>query len=163
MELTANAYVVQRVQKGTSLSTITGVYPSKEEAEKAIEKAELAATGFIYSINESTVYNATQLKVWPLDFTIEQLITDDQSTDTKPHGLEMLHKKVIGNWGANFPIDSGTVIQVHTDINSHRTEFFVGIEWESGSTSNVPVADIKKEGETTANGSPIGIFWETEK
>ena len=163
MELKAHAYVVQRVRRGSSYSTITGVYPSYEEAEEAIKKAELAATGFIYSIYESMVYNATQLEVWPNNLTMEQLITDDQSTDTKPHGLGMLHKKVIGNWGANFPIDSGTVIQVHTDINSHRIEFFVGIEWESGSTSNVPVADIKKEGETTANGSPIGIFWETEK
>ena len=88
---------------------------------------------------------------------MEQLITDDQSTETKPHGWRMLDKKVIGNWGANFPIESGTVFQVHKDVGS------VAIEWESGETSFVPVADIKKEGETTANGSPIGIFWETEK
>ena len=66
----------------------------------------------------------------------------------------MLGRKVIGNFGAMYPLESGMVFQVHWGGKS------VAIEWESGETELIEVAEIKTEGETTVNGSPIGIFWE---
>ena len=66
----------------------------------------------------------------------------------------MLGQKVIGNFGAGFPPEYGMVFQVHEGGKS------VAIEWESGETELIEVAEIKTEGEATVNGSPIGIFWE---
>jgi hypothetical protein len=66
--------------------------------------------------------------------------------------------EVIGNWGAMHPISEGVVVAV--------TESGYTIEWEeedeySGAetiTCSYPFGDIKREGETSINGSPIGVF-----
>ena len=77
----------------------------------------------------------------------------------------MIGRKVIANYGAMYPLESGMVFQVHWGGKS------VAIEWESGETSFVPIAKIKTsvaslgsiktlEEASPSVVSPIGIFWE---
>jgi hypothetical protein len=66
--------------------------------------------------------------------------------------------EVIGNWGAMYPISEGVVVVV--------TESGYTVEWAeedeySGAetiTCSYPFGEIKREGETSINGSPIGVF-----
>ena len=66
--------------------------------------------------------------------------------------------EVVGNWGAIHPISEGVVVAV--------TESGYTVEWEeedeySGAetiTCSYPFGKIKREGETSINGSPIGVF-----
>ena len=75
----------------------------------------------------------------------------------------MIGKKVVANYGAGYPLESGVVFQVH------ESEKSVAIEWDSGEISFVPVAKIKtiftslelvKRFEVTG---PVGIFWENKR
>jgi len=66
--------------------------------------------------------------------------------------------EVIGNWGAMHPISEGVVVAM--------TESGYTVEWAeedeySGAETIIcsyPIGDIKREGETSINGSPIGVF-----
>jgi hypothetical protein len=66
--------------------------------------------------------------------------------------------EVVGNWGAMYPISDGVVVAV--------TESGYTVEWEeedeySGADTLpcfYPIGKIKREGETSVNGSPIGVF-----
>jgi hypothetical protein len=66
--------------------------------------------------------------------------------------------EVIGNWGAMHPISEGVVVAM--------TESGYTVEWAeedeySGAdtlTCSYSIGDIKREGETSINGSPIGVF-----
>ena len=66
--------------------------------------------------------------------------------------------EVIGNWGAMHPISEGVVVAM--------TESGYTVEWAeedeySGAETIIcsyPIGDIKREGETSINGSSIGVF-----
>ena len=63
--------------------------------------------------------------------------------------------EVVGIWGAMYPISDGVVVAV--------TESGYTVEWEDYLEEytlpcSYPIGKIKREGETSINGSPIGVF-----
>lgn len=62
-------------------------------------------------------------------------------------------RMVEGNWGAMFPTDDGMIV----DENVTHYEIF----WDNDDllTEMVEKGRIRNPGETSANGSPIGIYW----
>ena len=69
--------------------------------------------------------------------------------------------EVVGNWGAMYPISEGVVVAV--------TESGYTVEWEEEDDMpetlpcSYPIGKIKREGETSINGSPIGVFVKAKK
>ncbi len=63
--------------------------------------------------------------------------------------------KVEGNWGAMHPIDNGEVTAINGNL--------VTVQWEQSSSSDLDTSDylkseIREPGETSINGSSIGVF-----
>jgi hypothetical protein len=68
--------------------------------------------------------------------------------------------EVVGIWGAMYPISDGVVVAV--------TESRYTVEWEDYLEEytlpcSYPIGKIKREGETSINGSPIGVFVKAKK
>ncbi len=72
---------------------------------------------------------------------------------------KLIGKEVIGDYGAMIPIAEGVIAgsRISDDL-AHRE---VLINWEGGDSDWIPLLEIKKPDERTANGSPIGIFWKS--
>ena len=72
---------------------------------------------------------------------------------------KLIGNEVIGDYGAMIPIAEGVIAgsRISDDL-AHRE---VLINWEGGDSDWIPLLKIKKPGERTANGSPIGIFWKS--
>lgn len=58
---------------------------------------------------------------------------------------------IEGNWGAMHPISEGV-------ITSIKADGFAVVEWEDGEVSEEEISRFKSPGETSKNGSPIGLF-----
>jgi hypothetical protein len=73
---------------------------------------------------------------------------------------KLIGKGVIGDYGAMIPIAEGVIAGAKvSDDCAHRE---VLVNWEGGDNEWIRLLDIKKLGEKSANGSPIGIFWKME-
>jgi hypothetical protein len=73
---------------------------------------------------------------------------------------KLIGKEVIGDYGAMIPIAEGVIAGAKvSDDCAHRE---VLVNWEGGDNEWIRLLDIKKPGEKSANGSPIGIFWKME-
>lgn len=73
---------------------------------------------------------------------------------------KLIGKEVIGDYGAMIPIAEGVIAGSRiSDDCAHRE---VLVNWEDGDNEWIRLLDIKKYGEKSANGSPIGIFWKME-
>lgn len=72
----------------------------------------------------------------------------------------IVREKVVGNFGACFPLQDGEIIAIETVSSAQRpAETFATIRWEDGRIQRrVKLADIHEPGWRSINGSPIGIF-----
>jgi len=93
-----------------------------------------------------------------LDFIIKIKYTLNMMRKQGEISMIEVGTEVIGNWGAMHPISEGVVVAM--------TESGYTVEWAeedeySGAETIIcsyPIGDIKREGETSINGSPIGVF-----
>jgi hypothetical protein len=68
----------------------------------------------------------------------------------------LIGRTVEGNWGAMHPLSHGVINGARVE----RAQRQVLIQWDDLSPEWVNIMSIKQPGETSVNGSPIGIFWE---
>ena len=62
--------------------------------------------------------------------------------------------KVEGNWGATYPNDEGVITGIKGKYATVRWEYESGRVWNC----DYAISAFMKPGETTVNGSPIGVF-----
>ena len=78
----------------------------------------------------------------------------------------MIGKEIYVNYGAMHSEHYGLVVGYKTttvreeSVKEYKVWWFERGE-DSGVTSWVPECTIRTEGETTANGSPMGFYWKT--
>ncbi len=70
--------------------------------------------------------------------------------------------KVTGNWGAMIAIDEGVVVSIIKSVSGVSVPPVAVVKWEYESGRiwhcDYKIADIKNKGETSVNGSPIGVY-----
>jgi len=72
----------------------------------------------------------------------------------------IVRKKVVGNFGACFPLEYGEIISLEAVSRAGRpAQNFATIRWENGNIQRrVRLEDIHEPGWRSPAGSPIGIF-----
>lgn len=68
----------------------------------------------------------------------------------------MVGRNVVANWGAMFPTEWGTVVDTGVGDQGQPQ---IKIQWEE-TAEWLDETQVREPGECSANGSPIGIYWE---
>ena len=97
MKLYANVYILLRVTRLDGFLTISGVYPTREEAEREKQELQASNSAFNWIVRDSTLYSAEQLHIRPFYRTVEELVTGKPSEKTQE--LERLVGEVLSQNG----------------------------------------------------------------